>query len=355
MNRIFTTTAVIVIVAAAGFISGLGTGGNLMSISQSLNLTPVAPRSAPPITPVRLPDEVLSGDEPTPIATEASLELAAPVQKRPGRHVRYYYREIAQLAHRMSAYADAMLDIPSDVALRRALPASWKSDLDPGYLMFMKRVAELEIRKGSRPDSLYDPDWATRVLPYLPTTDSETTVADVGAGTGAFLVTWMQSGRPFAKAYAVDINEMGLDLMKHVLNAAGFQGRNRVKPVVSRLDDVLLPTDSIDLAVIVNTPIVIGQGQVKSHLAEHPEFNEMRCLASLSQSMRPKGQLHEFAMWTNGDREVPPQVREQLERIYGAAGLKLEKLELVDLADGKRDEDGKLIGMHLHAVYTKPS
>ncbi|MCB1152445.1 class I SAM-dependent methyltransferase [bacterium] len=388
MNRNLSFTVAMILVAAVGFVSGLTTKSNLWEVSESVFVSPEASASRSSIAPSTPPgadapgaarDVPAAGNsipalKPKPDGTGGNVVqgvqeqlsklnkmisgLTPEVEKssRENRHVAEVSHRITDLdesVRRLLIKTDVAENLPAEMMGAHVLPASWKSDYDPTYMVFVKRVAQVSVEGGATPGSLYNPNWAARVWPYLPQIDRHTVVADLGAGTGAFEVALLESRRPFSKAYAIDINTQGLDIMRFVLDVAKLPNRERVESVVSRAEDVGLPANSTDLAVMVNTPIVIGAGQVKSYLVGQNEAQEIRCLRSMAKALRSGGQLHEFAMWPG--QKISPQAREQLEQIYGMAGLKLETLELVDLAHGKRKPDGQLAGLHLHLVAEKNS
>ncbi|MCB9476194.1 MAG: class I SAM-dependent methyltransferase [Deltaproteobacteria bacterium] len=276
------------------------------------------------------------------------------VDNEKNKAVRELNAQVASLdttVRRVLAKAEAAQDLPYENQVR-ILPASWKSDYDPGYLVFMKRVAQLAIQNGEDPRTLYSPNYATRILSLLPI-KKDSTIADVGAGTGAFEVALAKSGMPFEKVYAVDINSTGLEIMNFVLSKAGSPTRKRVEAVVSTLEDVTLPADSVDVALIVNTPFVIARGQIKAELIGQNDAQEMRCLRTLTKAMRPGAELHEFALWETHTDGISPQVRTQLEALYAQAGLKLLRLDLVGLAGEDMAQPSPNAGLHLHAVCAK--
>ena len=75
-------------------------------------------------------------------------------------------------------------------------------------------------------------------------------VADIGAGTGYFTTRFAQAVGPKGKVYAVDIDGHVLEYLK---KEARKQNLNNVETLVSREDDPLLPSGSVNLAFFCDT------------------------------------------------------------------------------------------------------
>jgi predicted RNA methylase len=110
------------------------------------------------------------------------------------------------------------------------------------------------------------------------------TLADIGAGTGYFELTLLESRIPFHKLYAVDIDKNALDLLKYALDKFEYPNRNKVEVIQSELSDTLLPHEAIDVALIMRTPFYL----------EVIEGGGFQCLKSLYAAMKKDGRVHVF-------------------------------------------------------------
>jgi ubiquinone/menaquinone biosynthesis C-methylase UbiE len=85
-----------------------------------------------------------------------------------------------------------------------------------------------------------------------------TTVADIGAGSGYMTVKLSKKVGPGGVVYAVDIQQRMLDLLDARLKSAKL---TNVKPVLSAVDDPRLPAASLDLALMVDVYHEFSQPQ----------------------------------------------------------------------------------------------
>jgi ubiquinone/menaquinone biosynthesis C-methylase UbiE len=75
-------------------------------------------------------------------------------------------------------------------------------------------------------------------------------VADVGAGEGYFLPYLASAVGPGGKIYLVEVEEETVDQLKIAASESNY---DNVHVVLGKYDDPLLPDDTIDLVVLVNT------------------------------------------------------------------------------------------------------
>jgi ubiquinone/menaquinone biosynthesis C-methylase UbiE len=99
-------------------------------------------------------------------------------------------------------------------------------------------------------------------------------IADIGSGTGLFMMLFANAVKNDGKVYAVDIAKNFVD---HVVSAAEKAGKKNVVGVVCTDKSVELPDGSIDVAFICDT-------------YHHFEFPE-RTTESLHRSLKPSGRL----------------------------------------------------------------
>ena len=107
-------------------------------------------------------------------------------------------------------------------------------------------VADAEERRASARDRWQMPN---EVLSALDLKAGEV-VADIGAGPGYFTMRFARAVGPEGKVYAVDIAAPVLEYLK---KEALKQSLSNVQAIVSREDDPLLPSSSVDLAFFCDT------------------------------------------------------------------------------------------------------
>jgi ubiquinone/menaquinone biosynthesis C-methylase UbiE len=113
------------------------------------------------------------------------------------------------------------------------------------------------------------------------------TVADIGAGTGFLTRQMAKQVAPQGVVYAVDVQPEMIEIMQRLSKAAGV---NNIRSVLSTTQQVKLPDNSIDLAIMVDV----------YHELEFP----FEMLASMIASLKPGGQLV-FVEYRAEDDSVP--------------------------------------------------
>lgn len=96
------------------------------------------------------------------------------------------------------------------------------------------------------------------------------TVADIGAGTGYFNPHLAKAVGPDGTVLAVDIEQ---SLVDHMAERAKKESTPQVKPQLGAMDDPKLPTDAVDLVLLVDTYHHIGDriayfGKVKEAMKD---------------------------------------------------------------------------------------
>ncbi len=99
-------------------------------------------------------------------------------------------------------------------------------------------------------------------------------VADIGAGTGYYSRRMAQAVGANGKVYAVDVQPQ---MIRFLEEAARQPGMSVIQPVLSTVEDVRLPANSVDLAIMVDV----------YHELEFP----YEVLASLVRAMKPGGRI----------------------------------------------------------------
>lgn len=100
------------------------------------------------------------------------------------------------------------------------------------------------------------------------------TVADIGAGTGLFVVPFAEAAGEKGKVYAVEIAPTFLE---HIRERAKQAGVRNIETVLGKERSVELPEASVDLAFICDV----------YHHFEYPQDS----LASLHRALKPDGEL----------------------------------------------------------------
>ena len=137
-------------------------------------------------------------------------------------------------------------------------------------------------------------------------------VADIGAGTG--YISWRMAEKVGAqgKVYAVDVQQEMLDLLAKNTKSRGLQN---VIPILGSITNANLPTNSIDLAIMVDV----------YHEFSHP----YEMMKSMKAALKPGGRVA-FVEYRAEDLNIPikpvhKMTEAQVRREAIAAGLEWEK------------------------------
>lgn len=138
-------------------------------------------------------------------------------------------------------------------------------------------------------------------------------VADVGAGTGAYLAALSAAVGPEGHVFAVDISP---GFVMHITQRAGREGWGNVSAVLGRGDDPTLPAGSLDAIITVNT----------FHHFEAPQ----KVLAHLARALKPGSRLLlvDFTIdeHTNPERKaMTGRDKESVIALVEAAGFSLDE------------------------------
>jgi len=99
------------------------------------------------------------------------------------------------------------------------------------------------------------------VLAAMELTDPETKVADVGAGTGYFVVK-IARRLPAGRVFAVDVEP---DMVRYLRERAAREGLSNVSAVLAAVDDPKIP-EPVDVILIVDTLHHIARGAYMTKL-----------------------------------------------------------------------------------------
>jgi SAM-dependent methyltransferase len=112
-------------------------------------------------------------------------------------------------------------------------------------------------------------------------------VADIGAGTGYLTRRMAPALMPGGKAYAVDVQPQMVAMLKEMVSRSGLA---QIEPVLGAEDDVRLPENSVDLAIMVDV----------YHELAYP----YEVLASITRALKPGGRIV-FIEYRAEDDDVP--------------------------------------------------
>lgn len=130
------------------------------------------------------------------------------------------------------------------------------------------------------------------------------TVADIGSGSGWFSVRAAQRVTPTGLVYAVDINP---EAISYIQERVWRDGIRNLHTVLSKPDDPLLPTKSIDAALLLKT--------------YHEVASPVVLLKNLHKALRPKARVG--IIDRNGNGESYGVDRDTVVREAGQAGYSL--------------------------------
>jgi ubiquinone/menaquinone biosynthesis C-methylase UbiE len=146
------------------------------------------------------------------------------------------------------------------------------------------------------------------------------TVADIGAGAGAFDAALSAAVTPTGTVYAVDIEQ---GLLDHIASRAKMLGLSNVRVVLGGFTDPRLPARNVDAALIYD---------VLHHITNRETY-----LKNLAGYLAPKGSIAvvDFIPGKGGHaKDAEQQIsRQQTDAWMAAAGLKL--VEDIPLFDDK--------------------
>ncbi len=174
-------------------------------------------------------------------------------------------------------------------------------------------------------------------------------VADIGAGTGGFELLLVEGDYPFETLWAVDVDQDALTWFDWALAKAAPDARERVKTLHSSEQDVLLKPETVDKALLLNTPFYLtGEGVVTT------DPGSLRCMKSLVDSLRPEGMLVMAERHVTHDEDSvslddDPAVRcAAMVSAFTGLGLDLRDHRMVKLDEPDR-------GAHCLVRLTKPA
>ena len=121
-------------------------------------------------------------------------------------------------------------------------------------------------------------------------------VADIGSGTGYFTLRFARAVGETGRVFAVDVSP---DMIRHLNRRLRDQGVRNVVTVLADPHDPLLPDDSVDRFVIVNT---------WHHIGNRPAY-----LEKLKGMLRPGGQVVHID-FLKRDAPVGPPTSEKIAR-----------------------------------------
>jgi ubiquinone/menaquinone biosynthesis C-methylase UbiE len=154
------------------------------------------------------------------------------------------------------------------------------------------------------------PDLAVRAMGMSP----ESVVADIGAGTGYFTFR-MASYVPEGRVYAVDIQPEMLAIIRERMLQRSV---DNVVPVKGRVDDPMLPSNSIDAALFVDA----------YHEFSHP----YEMMQGIVRALRPGGRVY-LIEYRGEDPAIPIKRLHKMTQQQAIREMKAVGLEWVETRD----------------------
>ena len=119
-------------------------------------------------------------------------------------------------------------------------------------------------------------------------------LADLGCGVGTLPLALLAQDIPFKKIYALDVNKYSLEFLRYALDKGVAPRTARVFPKRSKVTDVTLQDNALDILFIVEVPAIYYSLTTTGHYAEDPEaFPRMeRLFATVRRALKTDGELH---------------------------------------------------------------
>jgi len=205
----------------------------------------------------------------------------------------------------------------------------------PKELKAMKRAIKKSVRNKEKIHPLFGllpyPKDYLKFIPIKPTD----VIADIGSGTGVFEILLLENNIQFKRIYAVDINKPSLDFLRYVLDASDYDGAKKVHLVQSEDDDIRLPAESTDIAIIINTSVFDARVDSEGRLTI--DEREQQCLETIKKALKPEGKVyffHGFARLNQVGKE--DRLRkdlgfDQFSYSFGVSGFRVLKKEIIKI------------------------
>jgi ubiquinone/menaquinone biosynthesis C-methylase UbiE len=172
---------------------------------------------------------------------------------------------------------------------------------------FMSHQGAMWLEREEREDE----EQPTRLLAALQLQPGQT-VADIGAGSGYFSWRMARQVGPGGRVFANDIQPEMLALLR--TNAA-LHGVTNLIPVLGRVTQVNLPTNSLDLALLVDV----------YHECDHP----FEIIRSLCESLKPGGRLV-LVEYRGEEKWIPIKPLHKMTEAQVRREMALHPLDFVD-------------------------
>lgn len=112
-------------------------------------------------------------------------------------------------------------------------------------------------------------------------------VADIGCGTGFLEYAALEHHVPLGKLFALDIDPRALEIVRLVVDEAGYPDGGKIETVLSKSDDMTLPEASLDDILVINlTSLYLPMDD------EREAARQIAWIQSAHRALRPDGRLH---------------------------------------------------------------
>lgn len=229
------------------------------------------------------------------------------------------------------------------------LPSSLVEPSDRARAEQAKAQIKKAIEKGEKLHTIFGLRSRSPIVADALELQASDVVADIGAGTGAFELLLLEESYSFDTLWAADIDADALAWFDWALTEAEIPGHQRVKTLHSSEQDVLLPPESVDKALLLNTPFYLT-----AHGAPTTDPGSLRCMQTLVDAIRPGGMLvmaerHVTAKEDSVKLDDDPAERcGAMVTSFTQLGLELRDHRMVKLDEPER-------GAHCLVRLTKPA
>jgi SAM-dependent methyltransferase len=177
----------------------------------------------------------------------------------------------------------------------------FRSKPDEKALGKYKKMVSDQIASGkSVSDLFFQGEIFAEYLRVMPISATDV-IGDIGCGTGLFESAILEERIPFKNLYAVDIDKTSLDFLNFLMKSSKAPGAERIQSVHSTMSDVHLPTETLDIAVVINTSAFNATRSPDGEIIF--SGNGRQCLVTLIKAMKNGASLHYF--WELSPTENP--------------------------------------------------
>jgi Methyltransferase small domain len=167
---------------------------------------------------------------------------------------------------------------------------------------------------------------------------SDDAVADIGAGTGVLVLSMIENAQRFRRYFAVDVNKPGLDLLAETLKAKDVTLGGKYEIIHSTVADTKLPPNSVNVAVIFDSPFFLPEIDPQTGEAPTEPLAEdapaIQCLKTLHAALIDGGRVEVVMQKVN----LPMEYRSDVDifsKTFKLAGFTFASKEIFETGAGQ--------------------